>query len=87
MGLYILRPLLGNDSVNIFSRKRRINGGVVFYAVVVSKESRRLVLPRTSCTKICHSIHGERRTYGLYRTRAPTPYIFPSEIFGISAQG
>jgi hypothetical protein len=42
--------LLGNNSVKTFPQERRIVGGVVFYAVrVVSKESRRLVLPRTSC--------------------------------------
>jgi hypothetical protein len=42
--------LLGNNSVNTFPRQRRIVGGVVFYAVrVVSKQSRRLVLPRTPC--------------------------------------
>jgi hypothetical protein len=42
--------MLGNGSVNTFPRQRRINGGVVFYAVgVVSKESRRLVPIRTSC--------------------------------------
>jgi hypothetical protein len=42
--------LLGNSSVNTFLRQRSIVGGVVFYAVhVVSKESRPLVLTRTSC--------------------------------------
>jgi hypothetical protein len=41
--------LLGNGSVNTFPRQRRIVGGMVFYAVhVISKESRRLVIPRTS---------------------------------------
>jgi hypothetical protein len=41
--------LLDNNSVKMFLRQRRIVGGVVLYAVrVVSKESRRLVLPRTS---------------------------------------
>jgi hypothetical protein len=40
--------LLGNGSVSTIPRQRRIVGGVCFYAVrVVSKESRRLVLPRT----------------------------------------
>jgi hypothetical protein len=39
----------GNISINTFPRHRRIVGGVVFYTVrVVSKESRRLILPRTS---------------------------------------
>jgi hypothetical protein len=43
--------LQGNGSVNTFPPQRRIVG-VVFYAVrVVSKESRRSVLPRT-CFKI-----------------------------------
>jgi hypothetical protein len=42
--------LLGNGSVNMFTRQRGIVGGVVFYAVLVaSKKSRQLVLLRTSC--------------------------------------
>jgi hypothetical protein len=42
--------LLGNGSVNTFPRPRRIVVGVVFYAFhIVSKESRRLVLPITFC--------------------------------------
>jgi hypothetical protein len=46
--LRIPLTLLGNGSVNTFSRQRGIVGDV-FYAVrVVSKESRRLVLPKTS---------------------------------------
>jgi hypothetical protein len=49
MGLYIL-SLLGNSSIMTFPRQRIIIVGVVFCAVrVVSKESRQLVLPRTSC--------------------------------------
>jgi hypothetical protein len=87
VGLYILLSLLGKGSVNTFPRQRIIDGGVIFCAVVVSKESRRLVLPRTSCTKICHSIHGERGADDLYQTRAPIPYIFPNAMFGIPAQG
>jgi hypothetical protein len=47
--LCIPLSLLGNNSV-MFPRQRRIDGGVVFYAVcVVSNESTRLVLSRTSC--------------------------------------
>jgi hypothetical protein len=50
MGLCIPLSLLGNNSVKTFPQQRRIFGGVVFYTVrVVTKESRRLVLPRTSC--------------------------------------
>jgi hypothetical protein len=50
VGLYVLLSLLGNGSVNIFRRKQRIIGGVVFCVVrVVSKDSRRLILPRTYC--------------------------------------
>jgi hypothetical protein len=50
--LCIPLSLIGNGSVNTFSRQRRVVGGVVFYEVlVVSKESRWLVLPRTSCLK------------------------------------
>jgi hypothetical protein len=42
--------LLGNGSLNTFPRHWRVVECVVFYAIrVVSKESRRLVLPRTSC--------------------------------------
>jgi hypothetical protein len=45
-------PLLDNGSVNTFPWQRRIIGGV-FYAVrVVSKESRRLVLPVTFCLNL-----------------------------------
>jgi hypothetical protein len=45
-----LLSLLGNGSLNTFPQKRRIVGRVVFYVVhVISKESGRLVLPRTSC--------------------------------------
>jgi hypothetical protein len=47
--LCIPLSLLGNGSLNTFPRRRRIDGGAVFYAVhVVSKESRRLVLIKTS---------------------------------------
>jgi hypothetical protein len=50
VGLCIPLSLLCNNSVKTFPRQRRIVGGVVFYAVrVVSKESRQLVLHRTSC--------------------------------------
>jgi hypothetical protein len=42
--------LLGNNSVKTFPLQRRIVGGVVSYvALVVSEESMRLVLPRSSC--------------------------------------
>jgi hypothetical protein len=48
--LCILLSLLGNNSIKTFPRQRRIVGGVVYFAVsVVSKESRRLVLPKTAC--------------------------------------
>jgi hypothetical protein len=48
--LCISLSLLGNNSVKIFPRQQIIFGGVVFCVVrVVSKESRLLVLPRTSC--------------------------------------
>jgi hypothetical protein len=48
--LCIPLSLLGNNSVKTFLRQRKIVGGVVFNAVhVVSKESMRVVLPRTSC--------------------------------------
>jgi hypothetical protein len=45
--------LLGNNSVRTFLLQRIIVGGMVFYVVrVVSKESRRLVTLRTSCSFI-----------------------------------
>jgi hypothetical protein len=48
--LCIPLSLLSNGSVNTFPQQRKIVGGVVFYAArVLSKESRRLVLTRTSC--------------------------------------
>jgi hypothetical protein len=51
--------LLANGSVNTFPRQRRIFGRVILYSVcVLSEESRRLVLPRTSClysSSIYHS--------------------------------
>jgi hypothetical protein len=51
--LCILPSLLGNSSAYTFPRQRIIVGGVVFKPVrVVSKESRRLVLPRISCFEI-----------------------------------
>jgi hypothetical protein len=55
-------PLLGTNSVKVFPRKRRISGGVVFYAFrVVSKESTRLFRPRTSCLttiSVCQTTSG-----------------------------
>jgi hypothetical protein len=48
--LCIPQALLGYSSVKTFSPQRKIIEGVVFRAIhVVSKERRRLVLPRTSC--------------------------------------
>jgi hypothetical protein len=48
VGLYPL-SLQGNGYVNTFPWQRRTIGGVVLYAVhVISKESKRLVLPRNS---------------------------------------
>jgi hypothetical protein len=42
-----------NGSIHMFPQQRRIFGSTVFYAVhVISKESRQLVLPRTSCLKM-----------------------------------
>jgi hypothetical protein len=50
--LCIPLSLQGSGSVNTFPWQWRIVGGVIFYAVrVVSKESRRLILPKTSCSK------------------------------------
>jgi hypothetical protein len=50
-------PLLGNNSVKRFPRQDRIVGGVVLCAAsVVSKQSRRLLLPRTSFCFICCSL-------------------------------
>lgn len=45
--------LLRKNSAKTFHWKRRIVGGLIFYAVcVVTKECGRLVLPRTSCLKL-----------------------------------
>jgi hypothetical protein len=54
LSLSLYPPIdVGQQIGNTFPRLRRIVGDVVFYAVhVVSKESRRLVLPRISCCKI-----------------------------------
>jgi hypothetical protein len=54
--------LLGNSLINIFPWQRRTVGGVIFHAVcVISKESRRLMLTRTSCynfnTSILHTLY------------------------------
>jgi hypothetical protein len=54
VSLCILLSLLGTDSVKTFPRQQRIFGGVVFYALlVVSKESRRLVLPDVPAYFFC----------------------------------
>jgi hypothetical protein len=56
--LCISLSLLGNDSVETFPRQWIIVGGIVFYAVrVVSYESKRLVLPRTSCLTTMYQSH------------------------------
>jgi hypothetical protein len=53
VSLCISLSLLGNNSIKMFTRQRIIVGSFVFYTVrVVSKESRRLVLPWTSCIVI-----------------------------------
>jgi hypothetical protein len=57
VGLCIPLSLQGKCSVNTFLRQRRIIGIVVFYAVyVASKESRRLIHPRTSCYCFLHKV-------------------------------
>jgi hypothetical protein len=57
------QSLLGTGSVKTFPRKRRIVGVIVFYVVrVVSEESRRLVLPRTSCYTDVKLIVNRRKT-------------------------
>jgi hypothetical protein len=51
--LFIPLLLLGNNYLKMFPRQRKIVGGVVFYTVhVISKESMRWILPRTSCSAI-----------------------------------
>jgi hypothetical protein len=53
VGLCIPLSLVGNSLVKIFPQQRTVVGGVIFDAVcVISKESRLLVLPRTSGFKI-----------------------------------
>jgi hypothetical protein len=45
----------GQQLIQLFLRQREIAGDVIFYAVcVISKESRRLVLPRTSYIIVLH---------------------------------
>jgi hypothetical protein len=57
--LCIPLPLLGNNSVKTFQRKRWIVGGVVLYALrVVTKESRRLILPTLTTISVCQTTHG-----------------------------
>jgi hypothetical protein len=51
--LCIALQFLGKKSVKTFQRQRRIVGGDVFCEFhVVLKESRRIVLPRTSCVNM-----------------------------------
>jgi hypothetical protein len=53
VGLCIPISFLGNNAVKTFPRQRRtVGGGVSCVARVISKESRRLVLPRT-CFNCC----------------------------------
>jgi hypothetical protein len=51
VGLPVNPPIVARQRLATYvPAAKGINGGVVFYAVrVVSKESNRLVLPRTSC--------------------------------------
>jgi hypothetical protein len=61
--------IAGNGSVNMFPQQWRIFGSVVFYAVhVISKESRQLALPRTSCLKF----HFRDCTLSLSSSKKPT---------------
>jgi hypothetical protein len=70
--LYIPLSLLGNNSVKTFPRQRRNVGGVVFYAAhVVSKESRRLVLPTTSCFFLTEVSARSSAAHGQWCTGAP----------------
>jgi hypothetical protein len=50
--LCFLALLISNGSVKMFSQqKKKIVGGILFHVIpAVSKESGRLVLPRTSCS-------------------------------------
>jgi hypothetical protein len=58
--------LLDNNFVKTFQRQRRTIGSVVFHVIrIVSKESRRSVLPRTSCYIYSFIIkHHVIKTYG-----------------------
>jgi hypothetical protein len=61
LDLCIPLPLLGKNSAKTFPLQRRIVGDV-FYAVrIAPKESRRLVLPRTSCL-----ISNNNKTISMY---------------------
>jgi hypothetical protein len=62
VGLCITLALLGNSSLNTFPQQRKIVGNVVFYTFRnVSKKSRRLVLPTTSCLIVLCPPLGIRR--------------------------
>lgn len=62
--VYVPPLLLGNGQVNTVRRQRRFVSGVAFNAVsVVSKESSRLILARTSC----YNLHFET----IWRTTTP----------------
>jgi hypothetical protein len=73
---HIINPC--NCSVNTFLRQRTIAGGVVFYAVrVVSKGSKRLVLPRTSCNIFLPCTH---RPSGFFPSGFRTRISFLSHV-------
>jgi hypothetical protein len=56
--------LLGNFSVNMFSRQHGIVAGVVFYLVcVVSKEGRRLIIPRNFYASLINGNNGGKGTF------------------------
>jgi hypothetical protein len=64
--------MLGSNTVKTFSRQRIIVGGVVFYAVgVLSKESRRLMFPITSCfmVKVKLSLQQAMKVHRVVRRR------------------
>jgi hypothetical protein len=68
--LYDSLSLLGKNSVKTFPQQRRIVEGIVFYAIHdVSKESRRLFIPGTSCLF-------KNMTMDVKKSVTVFPYIF-----------
>jgi hypothetical protein len=72
---------INNGSVNTFPWQPRIAGGVLFYAVlVVSKESRLLVFPTTSCFYILMEIFLRNPYFHFAEPRVPRNTIWETPV-------